>query len=77
MLTNKDVTLLMDSFKEVFATKEDLERLKQETLTKLDHIAGMLNKMIEDFEIHYGGVHHDLDKILSDDEVRLTQLENS
>ena len=67
MLTQKDVDLLETSFKEVFATKEELKETKGEIVSLLDRMMGELKTIREGITMltHRSSTHED----------RLTKLE--
>jgi len=47
MLTQKDIDLLETSFKEVFATKEEIKETKNEIVSLLDKMMGELKTIRE------------------------------
>jgi len=67
MLTQKDVDLLENTFKQVFATKEEIKETKNEVVTLLDEMMGELKTIRESITL---STHR-----LSNHEDRITKLE--
>lgn len=69
MLTQKDIDTLESNFKEVFATKEELQQMKSDLLDKLDQILKEILASREEQTI--------LSHRVSNHEDRITKLETS